>query len=94
MSACSPNTRYIAQAAIGPVALDIARRIHSVEDEMYARTVLIVVVLAILITAPVGATLITVLGPRLLTQEAAVTPVTSCAELPEPGPSGRKAPVQ
>jgi hypothetical protein len=51
------------------VALDIARKIKSAEDEMYASKVLIVAVLAILITAPVGATLITVLGPRLLKKE-------------------------
>lgn len=51
------------------MALDIARKIKSVEDEVYASKLLIVAVLAILITAPVGATLITVLGPRLLEKE-------------------------
>jgi hypothetical protein len=85
---------YNAQAAIGPVALDTARKLHLLQDEMYARTVLIVVVMAILITAPAGATLITVLGPRLLQQEAPTSPEASCSELPQPGPSGRKAPVQ
>jgi NhaP-type Na+/H+ or K+/H+ antiporter len=85
---------YNAQAAIGPVALDIARKIHSAQDEAYARTVLIVVVLAILITAPIGATLITVLGPRLLEQEASTSPAATCSELPQPGTSGRKDPEQ
>jgi hypothetical protein len=56
---------------------------------MYASIVLIVVVLAILITAPVGAILITVLGPRLLEQEATPTP-----DRQEPGPSGRRFPLQ
>jgi len=64
----------LVQAAIGPVALDIAREIHSEEYESYASRVLIVAVLAILITAPVGATFITVLGPRLLDKEPTATP--------------------
>jgi hypothetical protein len=55
------------------VALDIARKIHSAEYESYASRVLIVAVLAILITAPVGATVITVLGPRLLDKELTAT---------------------
>jgi NhaP-type Na+/H+ or K+/H+ antiporter len=62
------------QAAIGPVALDIARKIHSSEYESYASTLLIVAALAILITAPVGATFITMLGPRLLDKEPTATP--------------------
>jgi hypothetical protein len=59
------------------VALDIAREIHSAEYESYASRVLIIAVLAILITAPVGATLITVLGPRLLDKEPTATPESS-----------------
>ncbi|XP_069677271.1 sodium/hydrogen exchanger 9B2-like [Periplaneta americana] len=57
------------QAAIAPVALDIARQVGSHEDEVYASKVLIVAVLAILVTAPLGAILITLLGPRLLERE-------------------------
>lgn len=64
----------LVQAVIGPVALDVAREIHSEEYESYATRVLIVTVLAILITAPVGATFITVLGPRLLDKEPTATP--------------------
>lgn len=56
------------------MALDIARKIKSVEDETYASKLLIVAVLAILITAPIGATLITVLGPRLLEKEETAAP--------------------
>lgn len=82
------------QAAIGPVALDTARKVHSAEAEMSASIVLIVVVLAILITAPVGATLITVLGPRLLQHEATPTQEASSSERPDPGPSGRRIPLK
>lgn len=57
------------QAALGPVALDEVRKLHLEEYEGYANTVLIIAVLSILITAPVGAILITVLGPRLLEKE-------------------------
>ncbi|PSN35039.1 Sodium/hydrogen exchanger 9B2 [Blattella germanica] len=60
----------ILQAAIGPVALDIARQIRSEEAETYATKVLIVAVLAILVTAPTGAILISILGPRLLQRES------------------------
>jgi multisubunit Na+/H+ antiporter MnhG subunit len=42
---------------------------HLEEYEAYANTVLIIAVLSILITAPVGAILITVLGTRLLEKE-------------------------
>lgn len=57
------------QAAIGPVALDEVRKMQLEEYEAYATTVLIIAVLSILITAPVGAILITVLGTRLLEKE-------------------------
>jgi len=61
------------------VALDIARGIHSEEYESYASSVLVVAVLAILITAPVVATFITVLGPRLLDKEHTATPESNTA---------------
>ncbi|PSN36208.1 Sodium/hydrogen exchanger 9B2 [Blattella germanica] len=57
------------QAAIGPLALDAAREMGSEEYKNYANKVLIVAVLGILITAPVGASLITFLGPKLLKKE-------------------------
>ncbi|XP_069702876.1 sodium/hydrogen exchanger 9B2-like isoform X3 [Periplaneta americana] len=56
-------------AALGPVALDIVRKMQLQEFEKYANIVLIVAVLSILITAPVGAILISYLGPRLLEKE-------------------------
>jgi hypothetical protein len=69
------------------VALDIARDVHSAEYESYASRVLIIAVLAILITAPVGATFITVLGPRLLDKEPTATPESNT--LPSNQKNGR-----
>ncbi|CAE8604351.1 unnamed protein product [Polarella glacialis] len=54
------------QAALGGIALDEA--LTDREKEM-GRQILAVAVLAILFTAPLGATLISVLGPRLLKRE-------------------------
>ncbi|PSN36209.1 hypothetical protein C0J52_07302 [Blattella germanica] len=66
------------QAAIGPVALDVARKLNSEVDEYYGSIVLMIAVLSILITAPIGAVLITVLGPRLLHRDE------KCASETEP----------
>ncbi|XP_036372602.1 sodium/hydrogen exchanger 9B2 [Megalops cyprinoides] len=54
------------QAAIGSTALDIARGKKEQELEKYGMDVLTVAVLAILLTAPVGALVIGLTGPRLL----------------------------
>ncbi|MFT7807664.1 mitochondrial sodium/hydrogen exchanger 9B2-like [Arapaima gigas] len=54
------------QAAIGSTALDMARKRQDVELERYGMDVLTVAVLAILVTAPVGALLIGLTGPQLL----------------------------
>ncbi|XP_016416588.1 mitochondrial sodium/hydrogen exchanger 9B2-like isoform X2 [Sinocyclocheilus rhinocerous] len=54
------------QAAIGSTALDMARSKNDLELQKYGMDVLTVAVLSILITAPVGALLISLLGPRLL----------------------------
>ncbi|XP_042907434.1 sodium/hydrogen exchanger 9B2 [Parasteatoda tepidariorum] len=55
------------QAAIGPVPLAMARKFQlGSEIEQYGIEILTVAVLAILITAPLGATAIAVLAPRLL----------------------------
>ncbi|XP_069677232.1 sodium/hydrogen exchanger 9B2-like isoform X3 [Periplaneta americana] len=62
------------QAAIGPLALDAAR--GQPEAVEYASIVLTISVLAILITAPIGAVLITTLGPRLLQRERLDLPRT------------------
>ncbi|XP_073457822.1 sodium/hydrogen exchanger 9B2-like isoform X2 [Aquarana catesbeiana] len=54
------------QAAIGSVALDMARSIGNQEFEGYGMDVLTVAFLAILITAPIGALIIGLTGPRML----------------------------
>ncbi|XP_058693556.1 sodium/hydrogen exchanger 9B2-like isoform X3 [Poecile atricapillus] len=54
------------QAAIGSLALDTARRHQDEQLEKYGMDVLTVAFLAILITAPVGALVIGLAGPRLL----------------------------
>ncbi|KAM5192278.1 sodium/hydrogen exchanger 9B2-like isoform 1-T1 [Mantella aurantiaca] len=54
------------QAAIGSVALDMARSIGDKQLEDYGMDVLTVAFLAILITAPVGALIIGLTGPRML----------------------------
>ncbi|PSN37316.1 Sodium/hydrogen exchanger 9B2 [Blattella germanica] len=51
------------QAAIGPVALDLAK---TEDDVKSANIVLVVAFLSILLTAPLGAILITLVGPKLL----------------------------
>ncbi|KAK9879499.1 hypothetical protein WA026_006567 [Henosepilachna vigintioctopunctata] len=53
------------QAALGPVTLGMTRNEN---EEEYAKKVLMVCVLSILLTAPTGAILITLTGPRLLTK--------------------------
>uniref|UniRef100_A0A669EUH0 Cation/H+ exchanger transmembrane domain-containing protein n=1 Tax=Oreochromis niloticus TaxID=8128 RepID=A0A669EUH0_ORENI len=54
------------QAAIGSTALDMARTKDNTEMQEYGMNVLTVAVLAILLTAPVGALTIGLCGPRLL----------------------------
>lgn len=54
------------QAAIGSKALDRARQMNDNQLEKYGMDVLTVAALAILFTAPVGALLIGLCGPRLL----------------------------
>lgn len=54
------------QAAIGSTALDMARKAKDEQLQKYGMDVLTVAVLAILFTAPVGALIIGLSGPRLL----------------------------
>ncbi|XP_004549576.3 sodium/hydrogen exchanger 9B2 isoform X2 [Maylandia zebra] len=54
------------QAAIGSTALDMARTKDDKQLQKYGMDVLTVAVLAILLTAPVGALIIGLCGPRLL----------------------------
>ena len=63
------------QAAIGGMALDAANAREGgpmAQEVAWGQQVLTLAVLSILVTAPVGAVLIAVGGPRLLAQEGAV----------------------
>ncbi|XP_046737471.1 sodium/hydrogen exchanger 9B2 [Diprion similis] len=63
------------QAALGPTALEQVSA-EDAERTEYGETVLMLCILSILITAPIGAIIITLAGPRLLTK-------TRAAEQPE-----------
>jgi NhaP-type Na+/H+ or K+/H+ antiporter len=78
------------QAAIGPVFLDNARRYGRTEWEPMGREILTLAVLSILITAPLGAIAILVLGPRLLEQQL---PPGQAAKVPEDGEAKERAEV-
>lgn len=54
------------QAALGPVALDMARSLGNSEVEVYANSVVVIAVVSILVTSPIGAIIIMECGPRLL----------------------------
>lgn len=51
------------QAALGPIALDMARQLDSEEHIAYANIILVISVLAIIFTAPLEAILMTKLAP-------------------------------
>ncbi|XP_064552233.1 sodium/hydrogen exchanger 9B1 [Drosophila montana] len=76
------------QAALGPVALDLARSAKVASDLTLANNVLIISVLAIIFTAPLGAILMLRLAPLWLKhgdpEDIAETPVTPGSS--EPGP--------
>ncbi|XP_031763854.2 sodium/hydrogen exchanger 9B2-like isoform X1 [Galleria mellonella] len=62
------------QAALGPVALDEVRKIVGLNPselavlEGYAEVIITVCIMSIVITAPIGAIIITLTGPRLLSK--------------------------
>uniref|UniRef100_A0A4W5JPY8 Cation/H+ exchanger transmembrane domain-containing protein n=1 Tax=Hucho hucho TaxID=62062 RepID=A0A4W5JPY8_9TELE len=60
------------QAAIGSTALDMARTKEDKELEKYGMDVLTVAVLSILLTAPIGALIIGLTGPRKKTENVSV----------------------
>lgn len=51
---------------MGPIALDIARNLNDADAKTYANEVVIIAVVSIILTSPIGAILIMELGPRLL----------------------------
>ncbi|XP_045768432.1 sodium/hydrogen exchanger 9B2-like isoform X2 [Maniola jurtina] len=63
------------QAALGPAALDLVSNGQTAggskgEEEAYAKAILAVSVLSVVISAPLGAILIAITGPRLLTRDS------------------------
>uniref|UniRef100_A0A1Y1MAZ5 Cation/H+ exchanger transmembrane domain-containing protein n=1 Tax=Photinus pyralis TaxID=7054 RepID=A0A1Y1MAZ5_PHOPY len=54
------------QATLGPTALVLARNLNDPVLEGYANSVVIIAVISIIITSPIGAILIMQLGPKLL----------------------------
>ncbi len=58
------------QAALGPVCLKrlAEQPTHSPEEAKYAEIVLMICILSIVVTAPIGAILISVSGTKLLTK--------------------------
>uniref|UniRef100_A0A8D8ZRS9 Mitochondrial sodium/hydrogen exchanger 9B2 n=1 Tax=Cacopsylla melanoneura TaxID=428564 RepID=A0A8D8ZRS9_9HEMI len=64
------------QAALGPVALDSTRNSPNEIDRYYAKIILMVCVMSVLITAPTGAIIVTLGGSRLLTKGKSAIPQT------------------
>lgn len=58
--------RYRFQAALGPAVLEVA--INKKQDEGYSRTIVMVCIISILLTAPAGAIIVSLTGPKLLTK--------------------------
>ncbi|XP_035705834.1 sodium/hydrogen exchanger 9B2 isoform X2 [Folsomia candida] len=56
------------QAAIGPMALDLAQKSGNIDDENLGLQVLTLAVLVILLTAPLGELAVIMAGPRLLSK--------------------------
>ncbi|KAL4103489.1 hypothetical protein QTP88_018865 [Uroleucon formosanum] len=54
------------QAALGPAVLEVA--INKKQDEGYSRTIVMVCIISILLTAPAGAIIVSLTGPKLLTK--------------------------
>lgn len=63
------------QAALGPVALDEVATSTNEDEKEYADVVCMICILSIIITAPIGAIVISLAGPKLLTKtQAAQSP--------------------
>lgn len=64
--------QYLFQAALGPSALGMLNQKPDDEidpqEKEYANTVKLICILSIILTAPLGAILITISGPKLLTK--------------------------
>ena len=65
---CNGAVPLFLQAAIGALALDKARYFGNKEGIVLGKQILTLAVLSIIITAPIGAAIIALSGPRLLHQ--------------------------
>ncbi|KAJ8730659.1 hypothetical protein PYW08_002072 [Mythimna loreyi] len=77
------------QAALGPAALDLVNNGQTsgatkADEEYYAKTILAVSVLSVMISAPLGALLIALAGPKLLTKDEP-------NEIQNPDPEGQQS---
>lgn len=62
------------QAALGPVMLKRINSSNTDEERYYAEIIVMVCILSIVVTAPIGAILISLTGPRLLTKTKSLPP--------------------
>lgn len=62
------------QAALGPVAIKRLTSNNTEEERHYADIILMVCILSIVVTAPIGAILISITGTRLLTKTKQLPP--------------------
>lgn len=62
------------QAALGPVMLKRLTSDSTPAERQYGEQILMVSILSIVVTAPLGALLTTILGPRLLTKTKQLPP--------------------
>lgn len=62
------------QAALGPVMLKRLSPHSTDKERYYADTVMMICILSIVVTAPIGAFLISITGPRLLTKTKQAIP--------------------
>ncbi|CAH1173995.1 unnamed protein product [Phaedon cochleariae] len=60
--------KAIVQAALGPVALNMIKKNNDTSDTQIGQRILTTCILSIILTAPTGALLTTLLGPHLLTK--------------------------
>lgn len=60
------RSRYRFQAALGPAVLEVATSQH--QDVEYSKTIVMVCIISILLTAPAGAIIVSLSGPKLLTK--------------------------
>ena len=73
------------QAALAPAALDsVLEGKRPEEERVYAERVLVICVLSILLTAPIGALITTLSGPRLLKKTTAPAIVEGCQHSTRP----------